>query len=78
MTPLKEVFMLDRDKTRLDYETLRKILEAGHSRIPVYETLTSNEKGQTEKRKILGTLLTKQFILVDPEGSSISFAKAVR
>ena len=44
MTPLADAFMLDADATKLDYPTLRKILEAGHSRIPVYELSTSKQR----------------------------------
>lgn len=36
MTPIDKVFMLSIDET-LDYETLRRICQTGHSRIPVYE-----------------------------------------
>ena len=65
MTPLSEVFQLDIDTTRLDYETLGRIVKSGHSRIPVYETIG---EGADAKRKIVSCLLTKQLILVDPEG----------
>ena len=44
MTPLADAFMLDADATKLDYPTLRKILEAGHSRIPVYELSASKQR----------------------------------
>ena len=44
MTPLADVYMLDADATRLDYPTLRKILEAGHSRIPVYELSPTKQR----------------------------------
>ncbi|KWU47263.1 DUF21-domain-containing protein, partial [Rhodotorula sp. JG-1b] len=58
MTPLSSVFSLPID-TKLDYSTLGRILKAGHSRIPVYE--------ERLRRKIIGVLLTKQLILLDPE-----------
>lgn len=69
MTALDHCFMLNVD-TQLDYETLVAVLESGHSRIPVYED-TLDQNGVT-RRKILGALLTKQLILIDPEGSSFS------
>ena len=65
MTPLCDVFQLDLNTTKLDYETLGRIVKSGHSRIPVYETIG---EGPDEKRKIVSCLLTKQLILVDPEG----------
>ncbi|KAH9817697.1 hypothetical protein DFH28DRAFT_962728 [Melampsora americana] len=64
MTALDHCFMLNVD-TQLDYETLLAVLESGHSRIPVYEE-TADRHGST-RRKILGALLTKQLILIDPE-----------
>ncbi|EGF98601.1 uncharacterized protein MELLADRAFT_118502 [Melampsora larici-populina 98AG31] len=64
MTALDHCFMLNVD-TQLDYETLVAVLESGHSRIPVYED-TLDQNGVT-RRKILGALLTKQLILIDPE-----------
>ncbi|GAA5958090.1 hypothetical protein JCM21900_003583, partial [Sporobolomyces salmonicolor] len=67
MTPLSSVFMLPITAT-LDYETLGKVLKAGHSRIPVYEEkVVETEEGVNTKRKIIGVLLTKQLILLDPE-----------
>lgn len=67
MTPISTVFQLNIN-SQLDYETLGRVLKAGHSRIPVYEEIDG-------KRKIIGVLLTKQLILLDPEGlSSCSFS----
>ncbi|KAI0633276.1 hypothetical protein C8Q77DRAFT_1114084 [Trametes polyzona] len=36
MTPLEKVFMLNID-SKLDYETMKRICDTGHSRVPVYE-----------------------------------------
>ncbi|KAH9946596.1 DUF21-domain-containing protein [Amylocystis lapponica] len=93
MTPIKDVFMLSID-AKLDYKTLYKICETGHSRIPVYEEveipvsrLVSGkvfaEPGNTaagpdnafstapsemrKVHKIIGILLVKQCVLLDPK-----------
>lgn len=71
MTPMNQVFQLPLS-AKLDYETLGAVLKAGHSRIPVYEEIG---EGENMKKKITGVLLTKQLILVDPEGTSfLSFS----
>ncbi|KAA8492898.1 Metal transporter CNNM2 [Porphyridium purpureum] len=57
MTKEVNCFMLDIDGT-LDYETLKKILRSGHSRIPLYEGKKSN---------VLGLLMIKQLLLIDPK-----------
>ncbi|KAA1063859.1 hypothetical protein PGT21_026854 [Puccinia graminis f. sp. tritici] len=63
MTALDHCFMLNID-TQLNYKTMSAILTSGHSRIPVYENvITPSGTG----RKIVGALLTKQLILIDPE-----------
>ncbi|PLW22406.1 hypothetical protein PCANC_25526 [Puccinia coronata f. sp. avenae] len=63
MTALNQCFMLNID-TQLNYTTMSAILTSGHSRIPVYEnTITPTGAG----RRIVGALLTKQLILIDPE-----------
>lgn len=71
MTPISDLFSLP-ITAKLDFETLGKILEAGHSRIPVYEEIPvesdSNEK--KTRRKVIGVLLTKQLILLDPEDAT--------
>ncbi|OJT02653.1 DUF21 domain-containing protein [Trametes pubescens] len=36
MTPLEKVFMLNID-SKLDYETMKRICDTGHSRVPVFE-----------------------------------------
>jgi metal transporter CNNM len=83
MTPIDDVFMLSID-SQLDYALLKKICLTGHSRVPVYEeidmpvsvtmgdeSLEAREDGQqrTQKaRKIVGILLVKQCVLLDPKG----------
>ncbi|KAL8287495.1 hypothetical protein RQP46_003353 [Phenoliferia psychrophenolica] len=66
MTPLSQIFMLPITSV-LDYETLGRVLKAGHSRIPVYEEVVVNGK---TKNKVIGVLLTKQLILLDPEDAT--------
>ncbi|XP_062510862.1 uncharacterized protein LOC134186817 [Corticium candelabrum] len=57
MTPLESVFMLNTDD-KLDRVTMQKLLDAGHSRVPVFEDVHSN---------IVGILLVKQIIMLDPD-----------
>lgn len=57
MTPISKVFMLPSD-AKLDYKTLQKIVESGHSRIPIH--------APENRKKILGCLLTKDLVLVNP------------
>lgn len=114
MTPIEKVFMLSIN-AKLDYETLRKICETGHSRIPVYEDTEVTVPGDVAEaamaldrsivkvpmsaprkynmggiqkspptmvklmvKKVIGILLVKQCVLLDPEGlffcSTNSFA----
>jgi metal transporter CNNM len=73
MTPIDSVFMLSIE-SKLDYELLRKICMTGHSRVPVYEEVevSVGAGGKEEKRlvkKIVGILLVKQCVLLDPKGS---------
>ncbi|KAF9072391.1 hypothetical protein BDP27DRAFT_1320381 [Rhodocollybia butyracea] len=79
MTPIKDVFMLSID-SELDYDLLKKICETGHSRVPVYEEIEVSihgkaglePRGQERTRKvkkILGILLVKQCVLLDPRKS---------
>lgn len=85
MTPIADVFMLSID-SKLDYNLLKKIVQTGHSRVPVYEevdvpmTAISSDgtilpsKGQprTQRvKKIMGILLVKQCVLLDPNGKFI-------
>lgn len=79
MTPISDVFMLSID-SNLDYELLKKICQTGHSRVPVYEEVDVPVSGpdgskygdmtpRTQKmKKILGILLVKQCVLLDPKG----------
>jgi len=57
MTPIDKVFMLEGD-TRLTRGVMQEITRKGHSRVPVYSA---------QKNKILGQLLVKSLINVDPE-----------
>lgn len=57
MIPLSKVFMLDAEDT-LDFDTMAKIIGAGHSRVPVY---------RNDKHNIIGLLLVKKLIVLDPE-----------
>jgi metal transporter CNNM len=85
MTPINEVFMLSID-SKLDYELLKKICMTGHSRVPVYEEVdvpiqqgkknhhhhSNGEKAQKAK-KIVGILLVKQCVLLDPKGALLPY-----
>lgn len=71
MTPLDQVLMLDIE-AKLDYETLGHIVESGHSRVPVYQEVEMPIPGSevTHKvKKIIGMLLVKQCVLLDPKGT---------
>ncbi|KAH8984594.1 DUF21-domain-containing protein [Lactarius akahatsu] len=67
MTKIENVFMLSID-AKLDYETLRKVCVTGHSRIPVYEEVELPAPGgqNFKAKKIVGVLLVKQCVLLDP------------
>ena len=83
MTPISDVFMLSID-SQLDYALLKKICLTGHSRVPVYEEIDipasvtigdesfegrEDKQHRTQKvRKIVGILLVKQCVLLDPKG----------
>ncbi|EIW75999.1 DUF21-domain-containing protein [Coniophora puteana RWD-64-598 SS2] len=72
MTPIDDVFMLSID-ARLDYELLKKICSTGHSRVPVYEEkeIAMDYSGRKEKvKKILGILLVKHCVLLDPQDAT--------
>ncbi|KZT59176.1 DUF21-domain-containing protein, partial [Calocera cornea HHB12733] len=62
MTPINKTFMLDLE-SKLDYETLATIVKSGHSRIPVFHQI---EVGGKKVTKIIGILLVKQCVLLDP------------
>lgn len=76
MTPISNVFMLSID-SRLDYDLLKKIYDTGHSRIPVYEEVEvfhnvqkGSKTSETQKvKKIVGALLVKRCVLLDPKGT---------
>ncbi|KAJ3141918.1 hypothetical protein HK100_005572 [Physocladia obscura] len=57
MTKLDDVLMLSLD-AKLDESTMAMLLEAGHSRVPVYNQF---------REDIIGVCLVKQLILLDPE-----------
>lgn len=68
MTPISDVFMLSIDSL-LDYDLLKKICLTGHSRVPVFEELEVESNGKKMKvKKIIGILLVKQCVLLDPKG----------
>jgi len=83
MTPIENVFMLSID-SKLDYDLLKQICQTGHSRVPVYEEVEVpmgtvlrpedstyyEKKGQrtVKVKKIIGILLVKQCVLLDPKG----------
>lgn len=56
MTPLAKVFSINADAP-LDRDLLERIIEAGHSRVPVYEG--------SNRRHIIGLILVKELVLVD-------------
>lgn len=76
MTYIDDVFMLPA-KAKLDRPTIQRIFESGHSRIPIYEYVDDeadraavqageySEVGQ--HRKIIGCLLAKNLLLLDPD-----------
>jgi metal transporter CNNM len=63
MTPISEVFMLSID-SYLDYDLLKQICLTGHSRVPVFEEVEVNGN---KVKKIIGILLVKQCVLLDPK-----------
>ena len=71
------VFMLP-ITAKLDYETLGQVVKAGHSRIPVYsvvevpDVLANAVQGGATKmvRRVVGCLLVKQCVLLDPEDAT--------
>ncbi|EKX51381.1 hypothetical protein GUITHDRAFT_65872 [Guillardia theta CCMP2712] len=60
MTKIEEVFMLHMDDN-LNFETIMKVFQAGHSRVPVFEVDPHGIK------KVVALLFVKELILVDPE-----------
>lgn len=61
------------DTAKLDYEVLVKVVQSGHSRVPVYKEVDVPDllnAGKTRRiKKILGILLVKNCVLLDPEGA---------
>ncbi|BFZ64568.1 hypothetical protein YB2330_005715 [Saitoella coloradoensis] len=82
MTQIEEAFMLHID-TRLNRETIEKIVKSGHSRVPVYDMVADEEdmldaershqhlspEAMGTRRCIIGCLLVKNLILLDPDDS---------
>jgi len=60
MTPIEDVFMLPLD-SHLDFDLLTTIFKSGFSRIPVFNR---------NRNHIVGLLVTKDLIFVDPEDAS--------
>ncbi|RPD63797.1 DUF21-domain-containing protein [Lentinus tigrinus ALCF2SS1-6] len=99
MTPLDKTFMLNIN-TKLDFETMKRIGDTGHSRVPVYEevevpvvakaqlplqlptgvvtpTKPASITGAAplpdrvqKVKKIIGVLLVKQLLLLDPKDAT--------
>jgi len=57
MTPISKAFMLSFDRV-FDDETFREVLDAGHSRVPIY---------LSSKENVIGMILVKNLILLSPE-----------
>ena len=70
MTSIENVFMLPKH-ARLDRATIGRIVESGHSRVPIYVEITeAPDQGYSEKRlrkQVTGCLLAKNLLLVDPD-----------
>lgn len=63
MTPLDKVFSIPADAA-YDRILLQQIIEAGHSRVPVYESTTDNGP-----KNIIGLILVKELLMHEPNGS---------
>ncbi|KAH1108130.1 hypothetical protein J1N35_011898 [Gossypium stocksii] len=68
MTPIESTFSLDVN-SKLDWESIGKILARGHSRIPVYAGTPKN---------IIGLLLVKSLLTVRPETETPVSAVSIR
>lgn len=62
MTPLDKCFMLDIN-SHLDQHLMKKIYEAGYSRIPIYEGTKDN---------IIGLLMARDLLMFNPEDQVIT------
>ncbi|PRW58116.1 DUF21 domain-containing protein [Chlorella sorokiniana] len=58
MTPIDHVFMLS-SEDEINDDLLQRVIQAGHSRVPVY--------AQNNKQAILGVILVKELVLVDED-----------
>lgn len=58
MTRIEDVFMLPID-CKLDRETIKRIIEKGYSRIPIYEF--------GDRKQIVALILAKDLALIDPD-----------
>jgi len=63
MTPLENVFSVP-SEAPFDRILLRRIIEAGHSRLPVYDSTTDSDP-----RNIIGLILVKELLMHEPNGS---------
>ncbi|CAK9874862.1 unnamed protein product, partial [Sphagnum jensenii] len=68
MTPIESTFSLDIN-SKLDWETLGKILARGHSRVPVYDG---------NPRNIIGLLLVKSLLAIRAEDETPVSAVSIR
>ncbi|KAG1856062.1 hypothetical protein DFJ58DRAFT_906006 [Suillus subalutaceus] len=69
MTPIENVFMLSIN-SKLDYALMKKICLTGHSRVPVYEEVeipADASDRMLKVKKIIGILLVKHCLLLDPK-----------
>ncbi|OLL22117.1 DUF21 domain-containing protein [Neolecta irregularis DAH-3] len=67
LTPIQDVFMLPLH-AKLDRLTIKEIVASGHSRVPVYEeTSTKTDDGEIKWKRLVGALLVKNLILLDPD-----------
>ncbi|KAJ3094641.1 hypothetical protein HDU97_007733 [Phlyctochytrium planicorne] len=60
MTPMEDVVMLPLS-TKLDRPTMHQLLQAGHSRVPVFNRFRDD---------IIGVVLVKQLVLLDPDDAT--------
>jgi len=68
-------------EAKLDYETLGHVVHSGHSRVPVYQMvevpdvdLSGPKSGPIRSKmvkKVIGSLLVKSCVLLDPEGEDL-------